>query len=279
MTRHLRGRAGSVLAVVLTLLVATAGTATAAKLITGKQIKDGTVAAADLAAPGARPARADGRRRRRRRSRRRRARGRRRRLGARRARRVRRVRRAPPARPARRARPRCSSGPRRRRWGSIRLPRRSSRSRCPSGGPVSARAVAVLQAGGLATTAQCQLSVGPFGGAVSFTTNQTIPAGATATLPVERSYGFSGAGRRHALLRRRDGHEPAARGPHRHEGRAPTPAREDGSAGAEADLLGARAEERLDAGVLRDDAPGALLAQALRGRRTAGWRSCCACAA
>ena len=49
MTRHLRGRAGSALAIVLILLVASAGTATATRLITGAQIKDGSVGARDLA--------------------------------------------------------------------------------------------------------------------------------------------------------------------------------------------------------------------------------------
>ena len=64
----------------------------------------------------------------------------------------------------------------------------------PAGGQVSVRALAVVQAASLATTAQCQLSVGPFGGMVSFTTAQTLPLGATATIAVERSLGFEGAG-------------------------------------------------------------------------------------
>ena len=42
------GRAGMVVAFLLGLVIATAGTATAARLITGKQIKDGSVAARDL---------------------------------------------------------------------------------------------------------------------------------------------------------------------------------------------------------------------------------------
>lgn len=48
MRRVVRGRAGTVLAFVLGLVIATAGTATAAKLITGKQIKDGSISAKDL---------------------------------------------------------------------------------------------------------------------------------------------------------------------------------------------------------------------------------------
>jgi hypothetical protein len=44
----LHGRAGTVLAFVLGLVIATAGTATAAKLITGKQIKDGSISNNDL---------------------------------------------------------------------------------------------------------------------------------------------------------------------------------------------------------------------------------------
>jgi hypothetical protein len=43
-----RGRAGMVVAFLLGLVIATAGTATAARLITGKQIKDGTVSSRDL---------------------------------------------------------------------------------------------------------------------------------------------------------------------------------------------------------------------------------------
>ena len=48
MRRMLQGRAGMGLAFLLGLLIATAGTATAARLITGKQIKDGSISAADL---------------------------------------------------------------------------------------------------------------------------------------------------------------------------------------------------------------------------------------
>lgn len=48
MRQVLRGRTGMGLAFLLRLLVATAGTATAAKLITGKQIKDGTISSKDL---------------------------------------------------------------------------------------------------------------------------------------------------------------------------------------------------------------------------------------
>ena len=44
----MQGRAGMALAFVLGLVIATAGTATAARLITGKQIKDGSVASRDL---------------------------------------------------------------------------------------------------------------------------------------------------------------------------------------------------------------------------------------
>lgn len=43
-----QGRAGIVLAFMLGLVIATAGTATAARLITGKQIKDGSVSTRDL---------------------------------------------------------------------------------------------------------------------------------------------------------------------------------------------------------------------------------------
>ncbi len=43
-----RGRAGMALAFALGLLIASAGTATAAKLITGKQIKDGSISSKDL---------------------------------------------------------------------------------------------------------------------------------------------------------------------------------------------------------------------------------------
>jgi hypothetical protein len=45
---RMQGRRGMVLAFVLGLAVATAGTATAAKLITGKQIKNGSIARKDL---------------------------------------------------------------------------------------------------------------------------------------------------------------------------------------------------------------------------------------
>jgi hypothetical protein len=48
MRRMLQGRAGVGLAFLLGLLVATAGTATAARLITGKQIKDGSISTRDL---------------------------------------------------------------------------------------------------------------------------------------------------------------------------------------------------------------------------------------
>jgi len=44
----LRGRAGMVLAFMLGLVIATAGTATASRLITGRQIKDGSITAKDL---------------------------------------------------------------------------------------------------------------------------------------------------------------------------------------------------------------------------------------
>jgi len=46
--RVMQGRAGMGLTFILGLLIATAGTATAAKLITGKQIKDGSIGAKDL---------------------------------------------------------------------------------------------------------------------------------------------------------------------------------------------------------------------------------------
>ena len=49
MRKFSTGRGATVLAFVLGLLIATAGTATAAKLITGKQIKDGSIAEKDLA--------------------------------------------------------------------------------------------------------------------------------------------------------------------------------------------------------------------------------------
>jgi len=48
MRRVFEGRSGMALAFVLGLVIATAGTATAAKLITGKQIKDGTISTKDL---------------------------------------------------------------------------------------------------------------------------------------------------------------------------------------------------------------------------------------
>jgi hypothetical protein len=48
MRRILHGRAGMAAAFLLGLLIATAGTATAARLITGKQIKDGSISSKDL---------------------------------------------------------------------------------------------------------------------------------------------------------------------------------------------------------------------------------------
>ncbi len=48
MRRVVQGRAGMVVAFMLGLVIATAGTATAARLITGKQIKDGSVSTRDL---------------------------------------------------------------------------------------------------------------------------------------------------------------------------------------------------------------------------------------
>lgn len=190
MTRHLRGRAGSVVAVLIIVLATTAGTATATKLITGKQIRDGSVGVADLAAPvraqlartGAAgvagppgPAGVAGGR------------------GAQGA-----------AGPPGETGPEGPTGPtgpsevlERVRTTSLGLepsPEEVLQITLPAGGDVNVRALAVLQAGGLTTTAQCQLSVGPYGGAVSFTTNQTIPAGATATFAVERSAGFTGNG-------------------------------------------------------------------------------------
>jgi hypothetical protein len=48
MRRVVQGRAGMVLAFMLGLVIATAGTATAARLITGKEIKDGSVSTRDL---------------------------------------------------------------------------------------------------------------------------------------------------------------------------------------------------------------------------------------
>ncbi len=48
MPRIFQGRAAVALAFILGLVVATAGTATAAKLITGKQIKDGSISSKDL---------------------------------------------------------------------------------------------------------------------------------------------------------------------------------------------------------------------------------------
>ena len=61
MRRMLQGRAGMGLAFLLGLLVATAGTATAARLITGKQIKDGTISSKDLSQGGPRADREGGR--------------------------------------------------------------------------------------------------------------------------------------------------------------------------------------------------------------------------
>ena len=49
MRRAMQGRSGLAIAFVVGLAVASAGTATAAKLITGKQIKDGSIGTADLA--------------------------------------------------------------------------------------------------------------------------------------------------------------------------------------------------------------------------------------
>jgi hypothetical protein len=49
MRRLTQGRAGMAAAFVLGLLIATAGTATAARLITGKQIRDGSITQRDLA--------------------------------------------------------------------------------------------------------------------------------------------------------------------------------------------------------------------------------------
>ena len=48
MRRVFEGRCGMALAFVLGLVIATAGTATAARLITGKQIRDGSISAKDL---------------------------------------------------------------------------------------------------------------------------------------------------------------------------------------------------------------------------------------
>ena len=48
MRRMTQGRAGMALTFVLGLVIATAGSATAARLITGKQIKDGSIAKRDL---------------------------------------------------------------------------------------------------------------------------------------------------------------------------------------------------------------------------------------
>jgi hypothetical protein len=48
MRRIFNGRAGTALAFILGAMIATAGTATAAKLITGKQIKDGSISSKDL---------------------------------------------------------------------------------------------------------------------------------------------------------------------------------------------------------------------------------------
>ena len=89
----------------------------------------------------------------------------------------------------------------------------------PAGGPVQVRALAVVQAASLATTAQCQLSVGSFAGTVSFTSAQTIPLGSTATITVERSHDVEGAGAATLLLPGRVGDEPPARDPDRDEGR------------------------------------------------------------
>lgn len=48
MRKRFSGRAGMALTFLLGLVIATAGTATAAKLITGKQIKDGSISSKDL---------------------------------------------------------------------------------------------------------------------------------------------------------------------------------------------------------------------------------------
>jgi hypothetical protein len=193
LTRHLRGRTGPVLAFALGLLVATAGTATAAKLITGSQIKDGSIGSRDLArtvraqlsrtgpagvagpqgVPGATGA-----------------------SGVQ----------GPQGEPGPQgdAGPEGPTGPRGpsevlERTMTTPMPLEPTASQVvqislPAGGEVNVRALAVVQAASLATTAQCQLSVGPFGGMVSFTTAQTMPLGATATIAVERSLGFEGAG-------------------------------------------------------------------------------------
>lgn len=50
MRRIVQGRAGLALAFILGLVIATAGSATAARLITGKQVKDGSIGEKDLAA-------------------------------------------------------------------------------------------------------------------------------------------------------------------------------------------------------------------------------------
>ncbi len=51
MRRMPQGRTGMALTFMIGLVIATAGTATAARLITGKQIKDGSIAQRDLAKP------------------------------------------------------------------------------------------------------------------------------------------------------------------------------------------------------------------------------------
>lgn len=190
MTRHLRGRTGTVLAFALGLLVATAGTATAAKLITGAQIKDGSIGTRDLA----RAVRAQ-------------------------------ISRTGPAGvagpqgaagvagvqgpqgvpgPQGDIGPEGPTGPRgpsevleRTMTTPMTLeptPSQVLQIPLPAGGVVNVRALAVVQAASLATTAQCQLSVGSFAETASFTTAQTIPLGATATIAVERSLDFEGAG-------------------------------------------------------------------------------------
>ncbi len=193
MTRHLRGRAGSALAFALGLLIATAGTATAAKLITGSQIKDGSIGTRDLAksvrsqlsragsagsAGPQGPAGATG---------------------------VAGVQ-GPQGEPGPQGDPgpEGPTGPRgpsevleRTMMTPMSLeptPSQVVQISLPAGGQVNVRALAVVQAASLATTAQCQLSVGSFSSLASFTAAQTIPLGATATIAVERSLGFEGAG-------------------------------------------------------------------------------------
>ena len=63
-----------------------------------------------------------------------------------------------------------------------------------SSATVSARAVVTLLGGGSATTAQCQIGVGAFGGGVAFTSTQSVVAGSYATVSVDKSYSFMGNG-------------------------------------------------------------------------------------